>query len=81
MADFNTNGYGGFSTEEAQRTRAKRALAIAAMQALCSNYVVGVLETHRCEEIVETLVRKEGFRRVIVPIGHEANSPLENKNA
>ena len=77
VSDFNLAGYGGCTLEEAQTMRAKRALSFAVIDALCSHHVAKVMEIHRCDEIVDAMVRKLGFRRVIVPIGHEAEASSE----
>ena len=73
VSDFQQDGYGGCSLQEAQTIRVKRLLARAAIDTLCSEYVSKAINNYRCEEIVSEMVR-QGFRLAIVPIGYDGES-------
>lgn len=69
--DFSTGGYGGFTLEEAQEIRAKRELSFEFVRKSCNDWIIKGLDNHDCESIVERLIRKEGFKRTFIAIGHE----------
>ncbi len=72
--DFHTDGYGGFSLQEAQELRAKTQLAFEFIRSTCSDVVVKAMGPLDCKGIVDNLTHKHGFKRTIIPIGHSEDS-------
>lgn len=69
VADFDRDGYGGFSLRQAQRYRVQRNLARAVIRAYCSEMILEGMENSDCDEIVRRLVKK-GAKVTLIPIGH-----------
>ena len=74
VTDFDRQSYGGYTLQDAQEMRAKKQLAYEFMRATCSDIVLSVIESYRCEEIVTDLIRQKGFKRTILKVGHEDSS-------
>lgn len=73
-ADFEAQGYGGFTLAAAQKIRVKRALAFALVRSAVAEPVLEGLRDHDCERLVDELLRK-GWKRELIEIGHgEAGS-------
>lgn len=66
VSDFDLSGYGGFSLYEGQKVRAQWRLAVAIVDAYCSNVITRALDTYDCEQIVRKLKGKMTF----IPVGH-----------
>lgn len=73
--DFDQDGYGGFKLHEAQRMRAKRAMARKFFMSYCSTIVAEVVDEYRQTEIVEKLCRDKGWRMVIIDVNHNLKDP------
>lgn len=59
-ADFEPQAPGGFSLRDAQRWRARRALAHAVCNAYASPMLVRGMETSDCERVIDRLCRVHG---------------------
>lgn len=70
VADFNLDGYGGFTIEEAQRVRCRRALAFAVIEAFASPVLTRAISGYHADHIVDSLVKKQGYRKHEIVIGH-----------
>jgi hypothetical protein len=66
VSDFDRSGYGGFSLYQGQKVRAERKLAVAIVNAYCSNVITRALDSYDCEQIVRKLKGKMTF----IPVGH-----------
>lgn len=75
-ADFHRDRPGGYSLEEAQRLRAKRALGVAVCRAYASDQLVRAIEGYDCERILQNLVNKFGCRIHQISIGHNKEARL-----
>lgn len=71
-ADFDRGTPAGFSRQEAQESRARRALALAAMNALASPRLAEAIDTYTAERIMRTMCEQRGCRVVTVAVGYEA---------
>lgn len=71
-ADFDKGNLAGFSRQEAQESRARRALALATMNALAAPRLVQAIDAYTAERIMRTMCDEHGCRVVIVPVGYEA---------
>lgn len=69
-ADFDRQHPGGFKLEEAQASRARRALARNVVNAYVSDRISGAIEDHECDRIMERL-QKGGAKVSIFEIGYE----------
>lgn len=70
--DFDTGTPAGFSRQEAQESRARRALALATMNALASPRLVEAIDAYTAERIMRTMCDERGCRVVVVAVGYEA---------
>lgn len=68
--DFHHGKPGGFSQLEAQEIRAKEALSMAMMRALCSPRLSNAVDVYDAGRLMEKLCRN-GCHVVIVPVGYE----------
>lgn len=68
-ADFEPQGYGGFTLVESQKVRVKRQLAFALVRAAVAEPVLVGLRDHDCERLVDELLRKD-WKRELIEIGH-----------
>lgn len=75
-SDFKQDRPGGFSVKEAQRTRARRALASAMIDAFCSPVISRVLDIYDAERMLGDMVRKHGFNVTMIDIGEVADDPV-----
>lgn len=75
VTDFDRSGYGGFSMQEAQEYRAKRALAWEFVRKACSDVIVKAMDEYQCDRIISNVCSQQGFTRTILPIGYEEPSP------
>lgn len=71
-SDFEEHGYGGYTLQEAQTLRVKHALADAIAVAYCSHVIIEGLEKSDRYKLVENLLRKDGFKRTLIPVGWPA---------
>lgn len=71
-ADFDAVKPAGFSQREAQESRARRALALATMNALAAPRLTQAIDAYTAEQIMRRMCDQHGCRVVIVPVGHEA---------
>lgn len=71
-ADFDAGKPAGFSQRDAQESRARRALAMATMEALASPRLTQAIDVYTAEQIVRRMCDQHGCRVVVVPVGHEA---------
>lgn len=70
-ADFDRSAPAGFKREEAQASRARRALALAAMRSLASNRLYEAIDAYTAEQIMRRMCDSHGCRVVVVSVGHE----------
>ena len=70
-ADFDAGKPAGFSQQEAQESRARRALALAAMDALAAPRLSQAIDAYTAEQIMRRMCDQHGCRVVVVPVGHE----------
>ena len=70
VSDFNQNGYGGFSLEEAQTSRVKDSIASAVADMLCSSAFTKHLDNYRKREVLSQMQTRDGYHLHIIPIGH-----------
>lgn len=70
-ADFATDGYGGFTLLEAQRLRARGALAGAVAEAYASPDFTRALSSHQLRDVLSRLENAHGCKITEVVIGHE----------
>lgn len=71
-ANFDAGNPAGFSKREAQESRARRALALATMNALASPQLSPAIDSYVAELLMKRLCDQHGCRVVIVPVGHDA---------
>jgi hypothetical protein len=71
-ADFEHQGYGGFSLQEAQTVRVEDRVAIAFIRAYASECILKVTSSYDAKRMVDNLCRDHGWRLTIMPIGHDA---------
>lgn len=71
-SDFNSGGYGGFSLQQAQEMRAKRALSREVLSALSSPLVCEAIEAYDAEKIMNAMCSRCGCRVEIIAVGFEA---------
>lgn len=69
--EFDRSGYGGFSLQEAQELRVKRALAWEFVRKACSDVIVRALDEYQCDRIINNVCSQQGFTRTILPIDHK----------
>jgi hypothetical protein len=69
-ADFDAGAPAGFRRQEAQESRARRALALATMNALASPRLVEAIDACTAERIMRTMCNEGGCRVVIVAVGN-----------
>lgn len=70
VTDFERSGYGGFTLEEAQRIRCKRALNRAVVSRFASDPLANAISEYSAESIVSEMVDKGGYRKHFITIGH-----------
>jgi hypothetical protein len=73
-ADFKRDKPGGFTLDEAQRGRCKRALAMAVIDACASPMLRDSIEMYDAERIVQRLV-DNGCRLHIFSVGYDGDEP------
>lgn len=69
-AEFGAGAPSGFSQQEIQESKARRALALAAMRALASPRLSDVIEAYTAEKIMRSMC-DQGCRLVIVSVGYD----------
>ena len=69
--DFDSGSYSGFSLLEAQRIRARGAMAHDLIQNGCSPWIVKAVSTYEAERIRDTLISTHGFKETVIEIGHD----------
>lgn len=73
VSDFNPGSPCGFTQQEAQRTRARDALAMEAVRALSSPVLSGAVEQYVANQIMDKMIHN-GCRTFFVPIGYDSDS-------
>lgn len=71
VTDFERAGYGGFTLEEAQRIRCKRALSREVVGRFAGEPLAKAIDQHRAEDITDNMVRDQGYRKHFISIGHK----------
>ena len=70
-ADFHTDHPGGYSVREAQQHRARQAMWHATVRAMCNLDLAECVSTHQCEQILQDMCRKKGYRMEEIAIGYK----------
>ncbi|TPL30220.1 hypothetical protein [Mesorhizobium sp. B2-4-7] len=73
-ADFERQGYGGFSLEEAQTIRVKEGLKRAFLRAFLFEGLTSKTSGYFCEQFWEN-AREHGYRMETFPIGYSEMAP------
>ena len=68
-AEFGSGAPAGFSRQDYQESQARRALALATMQALASPRLSDAIEAYTAEGIMRAMCNR-GCRVLIVPVGY-----------
>lgn len=71
VSDFQLGSPGGFSLAEAQRQRCSDALPFTVLGAMCHSDVAKAVERYDGSQILERMVRKQGYRIEMIEIGHD----------
>lgn len=69
--DFERQGYGGFSLQEAQRIRVKNALGRELVRNLCHPDIPKAMDSYECQSLLDRLTRNHGYSATYIPIGHK----------
>jgi hypothetical protein len=70
--DFDLQGYGGLSLQEAQIMRAKRTLANEVMRSLSHPLICSAIDAYDAQKIMDSMCSRCGCRVEIVSMGHDA---------
>lgn len=72
VTDFERAGYGGFSLEEAQKIRCRKALNREIISMFSSPALSDHVSEYYAEGIVREMIERGGYRKHFVTIGHGA---------
>ena len=70
-SDFLLAAPGGFKLQEAQKSRAYRALALLALEKLSSPLLSSVFEAFEAEDILRKMCNKGDCKIVYISVGHD----------